>query len=148
MSTARKEMKMNTHLTHEANLARLDDLRHAGGRRAAHRELTPAPEPAQYDGAAIAIRCATPADAGAIRRLAALDSTSVPSGDMLLAVVDGELRAAIEVASGTTIADPFHRTADVVDLIAVRAARLRADAVRSSKPAVRRRLPRLARARS
>lgn len=74
----------------------------------------------------LAIRLATPEDAPAVRRLAALDGAlAVPSGDVLVAVCDGEVRAAMPVAGGRPIADPFHPTAELVAHLRLRAARLR-----------------------
>ena len=71
------------------------------------------------------MRLATDDDAPALARLAALDSTRVPTGPMLLALVDGELRAAVPLAGGRAVADPWHPTADLVGLLEMRAARLR-----------------------
>jgi hypothetical protein len=73
----------------------------------------------------IAIRRATESDLAAVERLAALDSATVPAGEILLAEVGDEPHAAIQVSSGMTIADPFRRTADVVELLSLRASRLR-----------------------
>ncbi len=76
----------------------------------------------------IAIRHATPGDGPALSRLAALDSAPVPFGDVVLAEVDGVLRAAVHVPTGRAIADPFARTAELVELLRVHAARLTAAA--------------------
>jgi hypothetical protein len=73
----------------------------------------------------IAIRRATPDDQVALERLAALDSAPAPSGEVLIAEVGDEPQAAMEVATGTTIADPFRPTADLVELLTLRAVRLR-----------------------
>lgn len=73
----------------------------------------------------VAIRPATDDDTNALLRLAGLDSSVVPAGELLLGVVDGELRAAVSVTTGNAIADPFHHTADVVALLRLRATRLR-----------------------
>lgn len=73
----------------------------------------------------VALRPATEADRPAVRRLAALDSAVAPSGPLLLAVVDGHLSAAISLTTGEVIADPFTPTAAVVELLVLRAARLR-----------------------
>jgi hypothetical protein len=72
----------------------------------------------------------------ALERLAALDSRPVPFGDALIVELDGEPQAAIEIATGATVADPFGPTAGHVALLGVRAAQLR-------HPAVSQRLPRL-----
>lgn len=76
----------------------------------------------------IVIRRATEADRVAMERLAQLDSASMPAGGALVAEVAGEPVAAIEIETGAAIADPFHRTADVVELLTLRAARMRATA--------------------
>lgn len=69
----------------------------------------------------IQIRQARPDDAAALRRLAALDSAAPLRGTILLAVVDGELRAALSADDGRAVADPFARTADLVELLRTRA---------------------------
>ena len=73
----------------------------------------------------ITIRDSRPADTPALRRLAALDSKNLPDGDMIVAEISGEVVAAYSPATTRTIADPFRRTADVVDLLRVRALGLR-----------------------
>jgi len=64
------------------------------------------------------------ADAGALRSLAELDSRPVPAGPVLIAEVDGRLQAALGLGGGEPIADPWRRTADLVELLRVRAAQL------------------------
>jgi hypothetical protein len=73
----------------------------------------------------VAIRPATSDDTATLLRLAALDSSVVPAGELLLGIVDGEPRAAVSVTTGNAIADPFVPTADVVALLRLRASRLR-----------------------
>jgi hypothetical protein len=58
----------------------------------------------------------------AIERLAQLDSTRRPSGRVLVAAVGGEPRAALPLDGGRAIADPFHRTAELVSLLELRIA--------------------------
>jgi hypothetical protein len=48
-----------------------------------------------------------------------------PCGRALLAEVDGALRAALPLDGSAPIADPFHRSSELVDLLRVRAAQLR-----------------------
>lgn len=74
--------------------------------------------------AIVAIRPAIADDAAALARLAALDSSAVPAGDLLLGVVDGCPLAAVSVTTGATIADPFSPTAELVALVRQRASRL------------------------
>ncbi len=69
----------------------------------------------------IAIRAATTDDARTLTRLAALDSAPVPNGPVLLAEVDGEARAAIDLRDGRVVADPFERTADLTSLLRLQA---------------------------
>jgi hypothetical protein len=73
----------------------------------------------------VVIRAARGSDTFALRRLAALDSARVPTGDVLVAETDGTMVAAHSPATGATIADPFRRTAEVVDLLQLRGAMLR-----------------------
>src|SRR3712207_1701662 len=69
----------------------------------------------------ISIRAATSNDARTVMRLAALDSAPVPFGPVLLAEVDGEPRAAVALRDGRVVADPFHRTAELVGLLRMQA---------------------------
>jgi hypothetical protein len=69
----------------------------------------------------LTIRHATTADAFAVRRLAVLDSSSPPTGDVLLAEMDDELWAALSIDTGSAIADPFRPSADLVELLRLRA---------------------------
>ena len=69
----------------------------------------------------IAIRAATPADGRTLMHLAALDSAPIPFGPVLIAEVDGEAKAALSVRDDRVIADPFARTAELVDLLRVHA---------------------------
>jgi hypothetical protein len=69
----------------------------------------------------IILRIATEADAGRLCTLAELDSRPVPAEPLLIAEVNGRLHAAIGVNDGETIADPFRHTAEMVELLRVRA---------------------------
>ena len=83
------------------------------------------------------IRYADAHDGYAIHRLAAMDSSSAPSGDVLLAEVGDELWAALEVETGAAVADPFRPSGELVDLL-----RFHAEGERRER-SERRRLPRL-----
>jgi hypothetical protein len=74
------------------------------------------------------IRYAGTSDEGALRRLAALDSSTVPQPPLLVAEVDGELQAALSLWDGRAIADPFRRTEALVELLVLRAAHIQAAA--------------------
>ena len=70
----------------------------------------------------ISIRPATAADGRTLVRLAALDSVRpLPFGPVLIAEIDGEPKAALSLKTGQVVADPFSRTADVVELLRVHA---------------------------
>jgi hypothetical protein len=70
----------------------------------------------------IEIRPARPDDERALTRLGQLDSARVPPAPLVLAVEGGELRAAISLATGAAIADPFAPTARLVELLRTQAA--------------------------
>ena len=69
----------------------------------------------------ITIRRSHEGDENALARLAGLDSRRAPRGEALLGFVGGELRAALDLSTGSAVADPFAPTADVVQLLRVRA---------------------------
>jgi hypothetical protein len=91
----------------------------------------------------LTIRRATTADEFAVRRLAVLDSSSPPTGEVILAEMGDELWAAVSVDTGAAIADPFRPSGDLVDLLRFRADRLNGD-VRGRHGARTRLLPRAA----
>ena len=68
----------------------------------------------------IVIRQAHEADAGKLDRLAVLDSAQLSSGPFLIAEVGGEARAALSMADGRAVADPFFPSAQLVELMRVR----------------------------
>jgi hypothetical protein len=72
----------------------------------------------------IIIRLATTADDTTLSNLAVLDSRHPLAGPAMLAEVDGTVRAALDLSDGSVAADPFVRTAEVVEMLRLRAARL------------------------
>jgi hypothetical protein len=72
----------------------------------------------------VTIRYGFPDDAGALARLATLDSAEVPAAPLLVAEVEGELWVALSLADGRSIGDPFRRTAPLLVLLRARAAQL------------------------
>jgi hypothetical protein len=83
----------------------------------------------------IAFRSATADDERVLRDLSELDSAAPVQRPAVLAVVDGQPVAAVSLADGRIVADPFTRTEDVVTMLRARVAALAADTAR------RRRLP-------
>ena len=97
---------------------------------ARRRELSPS-APVGPD-TAVCIRLAGEGDAAALKRLGELEGRALQAGDTLVAAIDGRVLAAIGVAGGDTIADPFQHTAGLVDqLIDARAHMLGLSSARS-----------------
>ena len=90
-----------------------------------------------YHANAYVIRRATPADADALRRLAELDSRTVPTGDVLIGEIDGTPAVALSLTSGRLVADPFRPTATLAAHMRARVEGLRAAA---AEPSLRRRI--------
>ena len=72
------------------------------------------------DIAPVTIRRAHPEEPGVLK-VAALDSARVPRAPLLVAEMDGEVRAALSLDDGGAIADPFHRSLELVELLRARA---------------------------
>jgi hypothetical protein len=75
---------------------------------------------------AIAIRHASDADARTLLDLAMLDDRPPLTGPALIAEVDGVARAALDLDDGSVAADPFARTAELVELLKLHARGTRA----------------------
>lgn len=105
--------------------ARTEELRRAASARARVRAAGPALplRPTSADDW-VTLRFAFPDDADGIARLAALDSAAVPADPVLVAEVGGELRVALSLSDGRVIADPFHRSRALVELLRARASQL------------------------
>jgi hypothetical protein len=74
--------------------------------------------------AEVTIRRLSVDDDAAVTRLAQLDSSRAPAGVLLGAELDGRLMAAISATTGEVIADPFHRTAELVEALRVNAGQI------------------------
>jgi hypothetical protein len=83
--------------------------------------------------AAVTLRLATEADAGALRRLAAVDSARVLSSPVLVADVGGELWAAVSLQDGGAIADPFRPSGELLGLLLERSRQLAAVSAASGR---------------
>ena len=73
------------------------------------------------ESAEITIRAARAEDMGELARVASRDTHELPEGTLLVAKVGSDVRAAISLSDGTVIADPFHRTAELVEMLKIRA---------------------------
>jgi hypothetical protein len=66
---------------------------------------------------ALVLRPATTADTAALERLAALDSARPLTGEVVLASVAGEVRAALSLETGRSVADPFYPSLELLPLL-------------------------------
>jgi len=73
------------------------------------------------DSSEITIRAARAEDMSEIARVAGRDTGDLPAGPVLVAKVGSDVRAAISLTDGAVIADPFHRTAELVQMLRIRA---------------------------
>jgi hypothetical protein len=79
----------------------------------------------------VTLRLAEDADAGGLERLAELDSCPLPPGPYLVAERDRRMDAAISLATGELLADPFRRTEELCELLRCHAGDVRVTAERS-----------------
>ncbi|HUB05318.1 MAG TPA: hypothetical protein VMA76_09605 [Solirubrobacteraceae bacterium] len=77
----------------------------------------------------VALRLAESDEAAVVRRLASLDDQPALEGTVLLALLDGEVEAAISLEDRRVIANPFLETRGLVQLL-----RLRADHIAGPDP--------------
>jgi hypothetical protein len=101
-----------------------DFLDQSGSRRgrAARRRLRAAASPLFWEG--LTLRLATSADRAALTRLAELEQASRPPEPVLLGVVMQRPIAALSLRDGSVIADPFAPTAELIELLRLRARQL------------------------
>lgn len=85
-------------------------------------------------GAHLIVRVADAADARTLARLAALDGAAELVGPTLVAEIDGEAAAALPIAGGAPVADPFRHTMAAIELLELRAAQLRGDGRQAGAP--------------
>jgi hypothetical protein len=113
-------MIMHPEITRQIVEARLADIRRETARR---HLLASRPRPIT-DLADVALRLCRVSDDGAISRLAALEERPEPHGRFVVAEVNGEIVAALPLAGGPPLRDPFTRTAHLIRLLELRAAQL------------------------
>jgi hypothetical protein len=80
--------------------------------------------PPQPHWSPLVIRLAVAADETELRQLAHMDSARPLSGQLLLAEQGGSILAAVSLADGEAIADPWVASAGTVSLLRLRAAQL------------------------
>jgi hypothetical protein len=97
---------------------------------ALRRDAFHAPAPAVSTASAarlgeLELRLCKAADDPALERLSALAEQPIPFGRLVVALCDGDLVAAVPLAGGNALRDPFVKTAHLLPLLQMRAAQLR-----------------------
>ena len=87
---------------------------HAGDLRREAERIRRARKGAATREECLVIRPATARDRDAVIRLEQLEGRALAPGSALVAEVDGEVLAALQLANGSAVADPFRRTAHLV----------------------------------
>lgn len=75
-------------------------------------------------GKPLALRLDRVHDRDALLRLAELEGRPLPEGPFVVGEVDGAIVAALPLPTGAPLADPFRPTAEIMPLLALRAAQL------------------------
>jgi hypothetical protein len=113
---------MNSALNTQLAGAKIEDWRRDAERfRSSHGAAGEPPDP--YE--AVTVRLARSGDADAVLRLSELDGRRAPSGSLLVAEVGGAVLAARSLENGASMADPFRPTAQLSELLELRANHLR-----------------------
>jgi hypothetical protein len=84
-----------------------------------------ASEPDRYE--TVIVRLAGERDQGAIRTLAERDGRREPPAPLLVAEAEGRVLAVRSLADGASLADPFHHTAHLTELLALRSVHLQSE---------------------
>lgn len=82
----------------------------------------------------ITIRAARAEDMVEIARVAGRDTHELPAGPLLVATAGERVRAAISLSDGSFIADPFHRTTELVEMLRIRVAAVEGSRHRIGRP--------------
>jgi hypothetical protein len=85
----------------------------------------------------VTLRLAAAADRAALDRLAQRDCRPLPPGPHLVAQREGRIEAAVSLASGELVADPFRRTAELCELLRCHAGGLRVSAEHTPAATIR-----------
>jgi hypothetical protein len=71
----------------------------------------------EFTSEPVTIRHAASSDLPALRRVAERDSARLIERPAVVAMTGGEVRAALSLSDGSVIADPFHATAELVEML-------------------------------
>lgn len=120
LNLTQSEVRVNE-LHRRAELGRLG-RRGRGSRDATTAEQARSTEHAR---STLVIRVARSDDEAAIDRLAQLDGGRLDGSQLLVAEADGEVLAAVPLSGGEPVADPFRPTAQLVEMLKLRAGQFR-----------------------
>jgi hypothetical protein len=81
----------------------------------------------------ITLRLSVSEGDSALEQLVQLSGEELPLGPSLVAEVDGEARAALSLEGGPLLIDPFHPSAELGSLLALRLAQLEASTARAQR---------------
>lgn len=98
---------------------------HVGQLRRGARVVRATPRPV-VDTQDVELRLCRIADDPQLDRLAALAERPLPAGRLVIAATGGQIVAALPLAGGPALRDPFARTAHLLPLLELRAEQLRA----------------------
>jgi hypothetical protein len=112
-------------MLHHPEIMRFLVAQHVEELRQAARPIRVTATPATTDLTDIELRLCRVGDDPALEQLAALAEQTLPAGRLVIAAVDGRIVAALPLAGGSPLADPFVRTAHLRPLLQLRAAQLR-----------------------
>ncbi len=93
--------------------------------RDARRPIRTARRATVADTRDVELRLCRVGDDPELERLAELEGRPLPSGRLVVAVIRGRIVAALPLAGGPPLADPFMRTGHILPLLELRAAQLR-----------------------
>lgn len=99
-------------------------------RRDARRVVRTTAQAAPEDLSRIELRLCRVDDDPALELLAALEERDVPAGRFVIAELDGRVVAALPIAGGRALTDPFVRTTHIRRLLELRAEQVRLPAER------------------
>ena len=107
-----------------AHSARIADLHWSAARDPRHADRREPGPGADVAARQITIRPGRADDRSALVHLAELDCADLPPEPLLVAEIDGAVRALLSRRTGAVIADPFHPTTAAIELLRLRAAQL------------------------
>ena len=112
-------------MLHHPEIMRFLVAQHVEELRRAAQPIRRSATPATTDLTDIELRLCRVGDDPALEELAALAERPLPVGRLVVAAVDGRIVAALPLAGGQLLTDPFVRTAHLRPLLELRAAQLR-----------------------